>query len=264
MNVIYEPRGRAKEYALLACNLYGGVCPHRCSYCYVAGAMRKSRAQWEATPWYVRKDVIKWLERDAERLAGTEERVLLCFHCDPYTPEAANFGVTRQALKVLRSHEVPFQVLTKGGMRAVPDFDLYGPHDAFATTLTYVHAQDVAVHEPMAASPNDRERAIYEAHDRGIQTWVSLEPVLDPRDALLWIQGIHQAVDLFKVGKLNHDPALEKRIDDDFGWALFAWHAMNLCNKFGKPFVFKKDLLEYCDFHIVGAATFDPRKVVRA
>ena len=32
----------------------------------------------------------------------------------------------------------------------------------------------------------------------------------------------------------------------------------------GKPFVFKKDLLEYCDFHIVGAATFDPRKVVRA
>jgi len=50
MNVIYRPRGRALEYALLACNLYGGVCPHRCSYCYVAGAMRKSRAQWEATP----------------------------------------------------------------------------------------------------------------------------------------------------------------------------------------------------------------------
>jgi len=24
--------------------LYGGVCPHRCSYCYVAGAMRKGRA----------------------------------------------------------------------------------------------------------------------------------------------------------------------------------------------------------------------------
>ena len=97
MKVIYEPRGRAREYALLACNLYGGVCPHRCSYCYVAGAMRKSRAQWEATPWYLRKDVIKWLEKDAERLSGTDKRVLLCFHCDPYTPEAANFGVTRQA-----------------------------------------------------------------------------------------------------------------------------------------------------------------------
>ena len=31
----------------------------------------------------------------------------------------------------------------------------------------------------------------------------------------------------------------------------------------GKAFIFKDDLLRFCDFPIVGAATFDPRKVVR-
>jgi len=204
MNVIYRPRGRALEYSYLACNLYGGMCPHRCSYCYVAGAMHKSRAQWEATPWYVRKDVIKWLERDAERLAGTDERVLLCFHCDPYTPEAANFGVTRQALKVLRSHDVPFQVLTKGGMRAVPDFDLYGPHDAFATTMTFVEEGPGREQEPGAATPWERTKAIIQAHDRGIETWVSLEPVLDPEASLRIIENTWEWVDLYKIGKLNH------------------------------------------------------------
>ena len=33
MKVIYEPKGRAKEYAELAVNLYNG-CSHGCEYCY--------------------------------------------------------------------------------------------------------------------------------------------------------------------------------------------------------------------------------------
>ena len=258
MNVIYRPRGRALEYSYLACNLYGGMCPHRCSYCYVAGAMRKSRAQWEATPWYVRKDVIKWLERDAERLAGTEERVLLCFHCDPYTPEAANFGVTRQALKVLRSHDVPFQVLTKGGMRAVRDYDLYGPHDAFATTMTFIDPNCSKVYEPGAAMPAERIRTIMEACRWGIETWVSLEPVLDPAESLRIIRETHEFVDLYKIGKLNHDPEREAQID----WRAFGARAIELCEKYGKRYYIKEDLAKYLDG--IAFTQTDTRKVERA
>jgi len=258
MNVIYRPRGRALEYSYLACNLYGGMCPHRCSYCYVAGAMRKSRAQWEATPWYVRKDVIKWLERDAERLAGTEERVLLCFHCDPYTPEAANFGVTRQALKVLRSHDVPFQVLTKGGMRAAPDFDLYGPRDAFATTMTFVEEGPSRQEEPGAATPWERTKAIIQAHDRGIETWVSLEPVLDPKVSLRIIENTWEWVDLYKIGKLNHDPEREAKID----WRSFGARAIELCERYGKRYYIKEDLAKHLDG--IEFTQTDTRKVTRA
>ena len=36
MNAIYEPKGAAREYAELACNLYTG-CNHGCLYCYAPG-----------------------------------------------------------------------------------------------------------------------------------------------------------------------------------------------------------------------------------
>ncbi len=257
MNVIYEPRGRALEYAYLACNLYGGVCPHRCSYCYIPPATRKSRAQWEATPWYVRKDVVKWLERDAERLSGTDRRVLLCFHCDPYTPSAASFGVTRQALKILRAHNVPFQVLTKGGGFAVRDFDLYGPHDAFATTMTFMDPNCSEVYEPGATLPSNRIQAIMEAHRRGIHTWVSLEPVLAPSESLAVIERTHEYVDLYKVGKLNHDPQREAKID----WRAFGARAIELCEKYGKRYYIKEDLAKHLDG--IGFTNTDTRKVHR-
>jgi DNA repair photolyase len=241
MNVIYEPRGRALEYAYLACNLYGGVCPHRCSYCYIPSATRKSRAQWEATPWYVRKDVIKWLERDAERLSGTDERVLLCFHCDPYSSEAVDSGITRKALQILREFDVPFQVLTKGGMRAAADFDLYGPSDAFATTLTFVEQGPSLEQEPGAATPYDRTKAIIQAHGLGIETWVSLEPVLDPKASLQIIKNTWEWVHLYKVGKLNHDPEAEAKID----WRRFGICAIELCEKHGKRYYIKDDLAKH-------------------
>ena len=37
MCIIYEPRGKAKEYSKLAANLYKG-CSHGCTYCYAPAA----------------------------------------------------------------------------------------------------------------------------------------------------------------------------------------------------------------------------------
>ena len=45
MNVIYEQKGRAREYAPLACNLYMG-CTHGCKYCYAPGCMHKKSEEW--------------------------------------------------------------------------------------------------------------------------------------------------------------------------------------------------------------------------
>ena len=40
MGIIYEPSGKAREYAQLAANLYEG-CDHRCTYCFGPKALRK-------------------------------------------------------------------------------------------------------------------------------------------------------------------------------------------------------------------------------
>ena len=62
--VIYEPKGAAREYSELACNLYTG-CDHRCGYCYAPGALRMTREAFGSpTP---KKTIIERLTKDADR-----------------------------------------------------------------------------------------------------------------------------------------------------------------------------------------------------
>lgn len=175
MQVVYEPKGRALEYSLLALNPWGrSWCSHNCSYCYCSDMFRMTREQWQAQPFAPRTDLIKHLRRDCTELRGTNLRVLCCFAGDLYSPEAAATGISRRILETFREYDVPFQVLTKGGTRACADFDLYGKHDAFATTMTFTEEDDSRLWEPGAANPKERFLAIVEADKCGIETWVSL------------------------------------------------------------------------------------------
>ena len=155
MTPIYEPKGRAGEYAHLAVNLYQG-CRHGCSYCYGPSALRKSRADFVTGDTGPRPGVIEAMQKQAVEYVGTDSRVLLCFTSDPYQPGGIENGVTRQALEILRRHDIPYTVLTKGGMRAARDFDLYGRCDAFGASLTYVNHGSSRVEEPVAVTPFER------------------------------------------------------------------------------------------------------------
>ncbi|GAG16265.1 unnamed protein product [marine sediment metagenome] len=77
-----------------------------------------------------------------------------------------------------------------------------------------------------------------EAHERGIKTWVSVEPVVDPVEALMVIETLLPYVDLWKVGKLNHDPEREKAIN----WKNFLMKVERLLQD--RPHIIKNDLLE--------------------
>jgi len=258
MKPIYEPRGRAREYSYLALNVMRG-CSSQCSYCYVPGASRMSREQWAKIKPAPRKRIIEALRKQAPEFAGTDRRCLLCFMCDPYQPAAVESGVTRQALEILREHDIPWQVLTKHGMRAVGDFDLYGPNDAFATTLTTA-GSEAWTWEPGAAEPSDRIEAIQRAKKAGIETWVSLEPVMDPDWSLRIIQMTYHVVDLFKIGKLNHDKVREAEID----WGRFGWEAVALCDKYGVDYYVKEDLRKHMmDVGQAALRNKDTRRVSR-
>ena len=99
MTLIYEPKGRAREYAPLACNIYRG-CDHRCTYCYAPNATRTGRDEFSSPVSRGNGTFIKRLERDAEKIeAGS--RILLCFTCDPYQHIDEQTGLTRRVIETL-------------------------------------------------------------------------------------------------------------------------------------------------------------------
>ena len=200
--VIYEPKGRAGEYCPLALNLYRG-CGHGCIYCYAPDATFMDPEKFkEAAP---RPGIIERLKKNAPKAAqdGATGNVLLSFTSDAYQPINEIHQLTRQAIQILHTNGFNVTILTKGGLRAERDFDLYLPGDEFATTLTFTDAKRSLEWEPSAALPDERIEVLNIAHAKGIRTWVSLEPVIDPEQTLQLIRITHKFVDLFKVGKLR-------------------------------------------------------------
>jgi len=211
MPIIYTPRGKALEYSELAANLYTG-CSHGCRYCYCPAILRMKIDDWAHDP-KPRRDVLNQLDRDAAKLHGDHREILLSFMSDPYHSDGAAI-VTREALLILERHDLQVQVLTKGGKRSIGDFDILARNVwKFGSTIIFLDERLREEWEPGAASIAERIETIREAHRRGIFTWVSVEPVVDPAEALAVMRELRDIIDLWKVGKLNHNKEHEAAID---------------------------------------------------
>ena len=233
---IYAPRGQAGEYAPLATNPYRG-CGHGCAYCYVPNVIKMPRKDFDAgaTP---RPNFLIKLRKDAAKYQtlGITEQVMFSFTTDVYNP--FDTSLTRPAIEILIEHGLGFCVLTKGGTRAWCDHDLYRPdRDAFASTLTSLDERFSRKWERNAAPPNDRIAALKAFHERGIFTWVSLEPTLDIEASLAIVEATHGFVDLYKVGRVNYLP-MTKTTD----WRDYTLRMLDTLDRVNARHYIKKDL----------------------
>jgi len=240
VQAIYEPKGRAKEYSPLACNLFTG-CRHGCRYCYCPAILHKTLEQWQADP-QPREGILQALERDAKKLGGMfpdQRDILFCFMSDPYqSADAAQ--CTHDALEICDRHGLRVQVLTKGGYRASPDFDLLGENKwGFGSTIIFDDDESREEWEPGAASIKERWGAIESAYCHDIYTWVSVEPVIDPEQALAVMHRGKGIVDAWKVGKINHHPEIEAQVD----WADFLRRTREVLE--GEQYYIKADLRKF-------------------
>jgi DNA repair photolyase len=238
-SVIYEPRGKAREYAPLAVNIYTG-CGHKCEYCYAPATIHTKKELFHLpTP---RKDILDRVERDAKvfQLKQHTGPVLLCFTCDPYQPIDERFQITRKTIQILHSHKITIMLLTKGGKRAERDFDLLTSQDWFGITLTCLDNILSQKWEPAAAWPEERIASLIKAHEKGIKTWISLEPVLYPDTVMEIIKKTHAFVDNFKVGTLNYHPHTQ-----NIDWHKFAVEVNDLLNSLNCNYYLKEDLRKW-------------------
>jgi DNA repair photolyase len=238
-SIIYEPRGRAKEYSELAANLYRG-CNHGCKYCYAPSAIRMDRTSfYHAT---VRVGLLAKLEKDAQYLEkiGEKRTILLCFTTDPYQPLDVREKITRQSIQILHNHGLKISILTKGGARSERDFDLLRAKpdlSEYGITLVFSDDQMREHYEPFTANTEERIRTLKKAHDFGIFTYVSLEPVWEAEQTLKLIDLTHEFVDFFKVGKLNHHPH-----QYDVNWKKFKEDVTIKLTDLEKNYYLKNDL----------------------
>ena len=239
---IYQPKGKAGEYSRYACNLYFG-CGHGCKYpCYVPAMLRMKPADWHALKPTPRKDILRHLEKDATRLATIElgAEVFLCFTSDPY--HGGNTSATREAIRIIGAAGLVPVICTKGGTRAERDFDLMKQYGGkFGTTMVFYNDGLRKQFEPHAPSIEDRIDAIQIAHYEGIYTFVSLEPVIDPREALQVIRNMARYVRHWKVGKINYDPVRECAVD----WHEFYKEATRILDSVGADYYVKEGLRAY-------------------
>ena len=232
MSLIYEPKGKAREYSPLALNVYSGGCDHLCKYCYCSGIMR---GDWGAIP---RPRDLAGLAREA---AKASRQILLCFMADPYCAAEVQHGKTREALTVLREAGCSVAILTKGGSRCLRDMDLFdgwpGGRVKVGATLTFNASALSREWEPGAADPGDRIEALRQLHAAGVKTWASIEPVIIPSESLAIIESSLPYVDAYKVGRWNHD-ARANAID----WPAFGKSSVDMIRAAGKRLYVKVDL----------------------
>ncbi len=232
---IYEPKGAAKEYGDLALNIYTG-CPHRCTYCYCPGVLRRDREEFysKAEP---RNNIVGKVRRQIEREGITGKLIHLCFIGDPY-PTGCDTTPTREIIKVLKESGNHVQILTKGdGSR---DFDLLDGADWYGITYAGYDpdcvVEDIpAPAEPGAASPHIRLKRLHEAHNLGIKTWISFEPVLNAGDVLSFLTLNPGYVDKVKIGKLNYHPS-------NINWVYFGKMAELTCQTYHMDYYIKDSL----------------------
>jgi DNA repair photolyase len=219
MRTIYKPKGAAKEYGDYALNLYNG-CPHKCFYCYAPNLLQKDRKTFHENV-EARAGIIEETRHYIKSSNMTDKLVHLCFTCDPY-PTGYDDSVTREVIKLLKETGNHVQILTKGdGSR---DFDLLDNTDWYGITLD--GSEEIGC---------KRTEALFKAHEKGIRTWVSFEPVVNAESVLAHIESVASYVDKVKIGKLNYYPS-------DINWKEFGMKAENLCKRLGINYYIKEAL----------------------
>lgn len=242
MSVIYEPKGKAREYSPLALNIYMS-CTHKCEYCYAPNCIHKRKEEYFAHP-SPRKNIVSLLKKELESTSYTKQ-VLLSFVGDIYCETAQNDNTPREVLKLLQAHSVPTAILTKGGKRCLKDLDVFqsfGEHIHVGATLTFLDESKSLAWESGAATPEDRLQTLKTLKENGVPTFVSFEPVIEPSESLALIERTlaDDSVDIYKIGKLNNFRGLDKLVN----WTDFLRSAVDLIRPAGKKMYIKKDLRE--------------------
>ena len=236
---IYQPTGKAVEYAQWACNFYTG-CSNGCTYCYCKrGVMAKT---WSDTPklkscFKDEEHALQIFEKELMKvkhlLHENDTPIFFTFTSDPCLRETT--WLTFVAIKICHKHAVRTTILTKCSnifpyIHEMVNIGNINPHWlSIGFTLT---GHDEL--EPNASTNAERIEEMKKLHDAGFKTWASIEPIISIKDSADMVLKTIGYCDLYKVGLLSG-----KKYDDIY----LRWFIHN-CGKVKSKFYFKDSFLK--------------------
>lgn len=201
------------EYADFGLNVAEG-CSHGCTYpCYAMMLKKRcgiinSYAEWR-TPKIV-ENALELLEKEIPKYKKNIRYVFMCFATDPFMhgqKEIANLSL--KVIRRLNNDNIKAVTISKGVYpKELADVDKYGLKNEYGSTIVSLSESFRKKHEPFAASIKERIRSLKYLHNKGLKTWVSMEPYPTPNFIEQNIQEILKEisfVDKIVFGKWNYN-----------------------------------------------------------
>ena len=202
---IYNPSGKAGEYARWACNLHVG-CSNDCAYCYCKrGVLNTAMGAPRATLKKCFKDEKDAFETFLKEAVKNREQIIrdgglfFSFSTDPCLPE--NVNLTMLCVSAATVMKIPCSILTKCTDWLV---DNRCPHTlskgCVSVGFTLTGFDNL---EPGAAPTEERIQWMKILHDLGIRTFASFEPIINLETSYLLVEKTLPFCDLYKFGLLS-------------------------------------------------------------
>lgn len=182
-SILTEAKGfmEAYDYTL---NPYSG-CSFGCNYCYAAFFARSSDERENWGNWLKVKEnalqlLMKWRKKPL-----IDKTIYISSVTDPYQPIEKQLELTRSILKELLNYHKPRLVIQTRSPYVTRDIDLLKQFEIAQVNMTVTtDSEDVRkAFEPLCPSNKSRLKAITEVTEAGIQTCITMTPLLPIQDA---------------------------------------------------------------------------------
>lgn len=201
------------EYADFCINHVEG-CAHGCNFpCYAMMMKKRTGVIKDYKDWIRPKIVsnaLELLDKEIPRYKHKIKYVHLCFSTDPFMykyPEVVD--LTLKIIERLNRDNIRCTVLTKGIYpKDLINIEKYGENNEYGITLVSLSKDFKKRVEPYSAPYKKRIKSLKYLHDKGLKTWVSMEPYPTPNLVEQYLPIILKKisfVDKIIFGKLNYN-----------------------------------------------------------
>ncbi len=200
------------EYADFCLNHVEG-CSHGCRYPCYAYMMKKRCGVIKTYEEWCRPKIVsnalELLDKEIPKYKSKIKYVHMCFSTDPFMYDQEQVGeLSLKIIDKLNTNGIRCTVLTKGVYpRELADRNGCSVNNEYGITLVSLNEDFRKEFEPNSASFRERIKSMKLLHDKGVKTWVSMEPYPTPnliKQDLMKILEAVSFVDKIIFGRLNY------------------------------------------------------------